>query len=60
MNKSRKEILLAKLGSPLHFDYISNYILFETKENTLKILDELINDGIIETKDKQYYNIRKK
>ena len=61
MKKSRKEILIAKLGTPLHIDYIADNILFETKEKALSILNELENDGFIESdNNKQYYKNKKK
>jgi hypothetical protein len=62
MDNKTTKALLAKLRQPIHIDYISTYILNETKENTLKIINELIEGGVVEeSKDeKNYYMVRNK
>jgi hypothetical protein len=60
MDNKTTKALLAKLRQPIHIDYISTYILKETKENTLNIINGLIEDGVIEESKhaENYYVIR--
>ena len=60
MEKNQKRILLSKLRQPIHIDYISKYILKTNINESKKILDNLVNDGIIvESKlSKDYYVIQ--
>jgi hypothetical protein len=46
-NKTKK-LLNTKLRQPIHISYISKYILKMTEKETKKILDELIDEGVIE------------
>jgi len=46
-NKTKK-LLNTKLRQPIHISYISKYILKITEKETKKILDELIDEGVIE------------
>ena len=52
--------LLAKLQSPVHFDYISENILKLDTLKTIEILNYLIEDEIIEQVEKQYYKLKQK
>ena len=47
-NSSPKEVLLAKLEKPLHISYISEHILKRNQEDSMKIINELIQGGILE------------
>lgn len=50
-----KKILL-KMTHPIHFSYISNYILKCSEEETLKFLNKLVDEGLIkEVKFDGYY-----
>jgi len=46
-NKTKK-LLNTKLRQPVHISYISKYILKLTEKETKKILDKLIDEGVIE------------
>jgi len=48
MDDKTKKLLNSKLRQPVHITYISKYILKLTEKETKKILDELINEGVIE------------
>jgi hypothetical protein len=47
-NSSPKEVLLAKLEKPLHISYISKYILRRSEEDSIVVINELIQDNILE------------
>lgn len=46
--------LLPKLRSPLPLDYISKHIMKLSEFETLEILNDLINQGIVEENNKTY------
>ncbi len=48
MENKTKKLLNSKLRQPIHISYISKYILKMTEKETKKILDELIDEGVIE------------
>jgi hypothetical protein len=48
MDNKTKKLLNTKLRQPIHISYISKYILKMTEKETKKILDELIDEGVIE------------
>jgi len=48
MEKEAEKILIAKLRQPIHISYISKYILKMTDKETKKILDEMIEEGLVE------------
>jgi hypothetical protein len=48
MDVETKKLLNSKLRQPVHISYISKYILKITEEETKKILNELIDEGVIE------------
>ena len=48
MDDKTKKLLNTKLRQPVHISYISKYILKITEKETKKILDELIDEGVIE------------
>jgi hypothetical protein len=52
--------LLGKLRQPIHIDYISKYILKESMENTMKTINKLVEDNIIEESKyaKNYYVVK--
>jgi len=52
--------LLGKLRQPIHIDYISKYILRESMENTMKTINKLVEDNIIEESKyaKDYYVVK--
>jgi hypothetical protein len=60
MEKNQNKLLLSKLRQPVHIDYISKYILKTSVNESKKILDKLVNDGIIvESKlSKDYYVVQ--
>lgn len=60
MDDKKTKALLAKLRQPIHIDYISSYILRESKENTLKIINGLIEQGVVEESKyaENYYVVR--
>ena len=60
MEKSQANLLLAKLRQPIHIDYIAKYILKESTSDTKKILDDLMEDGVIEESKyaKDYYVVK--
>ena len=60
MEKNQNKLLLSKLRQPVHIDYISKYILKTSVNESKKILNNLVNDGIIvESKlSKDYYVIQ--
>ena len=40
--------LVGKLRQPIHIDYISKYILKESMENTINIINKLVENNILE------------
>ena len=56
--KNKEKLLLNKLRSPIHISFISESILNCSEYQTLEILKEYIEDGIIE-KDKDQQNFYK-
>ena len=60
MEKNQNKLLLSKLRQPVHIDYISKYILKTSVNESKKILNNLVNDGIIvESKlSKDYYVVQ--
>ena len=42
------ELLFNKLRRPIHYSYIARYILGESEERTLEILNKLKSRGILE------------
>jgi hypothetical protein len=52
--------LLGKLRQPIHVDYISNYILKESMENTMNLITKLVEDNVIEESKyaKDYYVVK--
>jgi len=48
MDDKTKKLLNTKLRQPVHISYISKYILKMTEKETKKILDKLIDEGVIE------------
>jgi len=48
MDDKTKKLLNSKLRQPVHISYISKYILKLTEKETKKILDKLIDEGVIE------------
>lgn len=60
MKNQRKEKLLKKLKRPTHIDYISKYILMESKSETQEVIDQLILEELIEESKyaKKYYVIK--
>ena len=48
MDDKTKKLLNSKLRQPVHISYISKYILKMTEKETKKILEELIDEGVIE------------
>jgi hypothetical protein len=60
MDNKTTKTLLGKLRQPIHIDYISSYILRDTMENTLKIINHLIEEGVVEESKyaKNYYVVK--
>lgn len=55
------KILLGKLRQPIHVDYISNYILKNSIEETMNLINKLVKDNVIEESKyaKDYYVVKK-
>ena len=55
------KILLGKLRQPIHVDYISNYILKDSIEETMNLINKLVKDNVIEESKyaKDYYVVKK-
>ena len=53
--------LMGKLRQPIHVDYISNYILKESIEETMNLINKLVEDNVIEESKyaKDYYVVKK-
>ena len=50
MNKISKNMMNkieGKLRIPIHIDYISNFIVKDSVEQTKKVLDKLVEDNVI-------------
>jgi len=62
MNQEQYKLLLSKLRLPVHISYISSYILRVSEEETLKILNELIEKGEVKESEisKGYYVVQSK
>jgi hypothetical protein len=52
--------LLGKLRQPIHVDYISNYILKNSIEETMNLINKLVEDNVIEESKyaKDYYVVK--
>jgi hypothetical protein len=52
--------LVGKLRQPIHIDYISKYILKESMENTINIINKLVEGNILEESKyaKNYYVVK--
>jgi len=52
--------LVGKLRQPIHIDYISKYILKESMENTVNIINKLVENNILEESKyaKDYYVVK--
>jgi hypothetical protein len=52
--------LVGKLRQPIHIDYISKYILKESMENTINIINKLVENNILEESKyaKDYYVVK--
>jgi hypothetical protein len=52
--------LVGKLRQPIHIDYISKYILKESMENTINIINKLVEGNILEESKyaKDYYVVK--
>jgi hypothetical protein len=48
MDNKVKKLLNSKLRQPVHISYISKYILKMTEKEAKKILDEMMDEGLIE------------
>jgi len=59
---SLKQILLAKLRRPIHVSYISKYMVKMPMHETMDMLNEMIEEGLIEESiyGKGYYVIKQK
>jgi hypothetical protein len=62
MDQNQYKLLTSKLRLPVHISYISSYILRISEEETLKILNELIEKGEVKESEisKGYYVIQSK
>jgi hypothetical protein len=60
MEEKLKKTLLGKLRQPIHIEYISNYIVKKSMEETMRIINKLIEDGVIEESKyaKNYYVVK--
>lgn len=59
---SLKQTLLAKLRRPIHVSYISRHLVKLPMDNTMNILNEMIEEGLVEESKygKGYYVIKQK
>ena len=57
---SIKQILLAKLRRPIHISFISKHLVKLTMDETMNIINELIDEDLIEESKygKGYYVIK--
>ena len=60
MDKRQIKTLMDKLRQPIHIDFISRHIVKESIDETRKVLDKLITEGVIEESKyaKDYYVIK--
>jgi hypothetical protein len=60
MEEKLKKTLLGKLRQPIHIEYISNYIVKKSMEETMNIINKLIEDGVSEESKyaKNYYVVK--
>jgi hypothetical protein len=60
MDTKSNKLLLSKLRQPIHINYIANYILKITEDETRVILNKLIEENVIEESSyaKDYYVIK--
>jgi hypothetical protein len=60
MEDKKIKALLGKLRQPIHISYISTHIVRDTMENTLKIINDLIEQGVVEESKyaKDYYGVK--
>lgn len=48
LEEQRKiQLLFSKMRSPIHYSYISKYILRETPEDTIKLLEKMQDLGLV-------------
>lgn len=47
VEKEKVEQILSKMTRPLHYSYVSRYILKIEDEETIKILDKLVEDNLL-------------
>ena len=52
--------LLGKLWHPIHIDYISKYILNQSMDDTINLINKLVEENIIEESKyaKNYYVVK--
>ena len=52
--------LLGKLRQPIHIDYISKYILRQSMDETINLINKLVEENIIEESKyaKNYYVVK--
>ena len=60
MEDKKIKALLGKLRQTIHINYISTYILRDSMENTLEIINNLIEQGVVEESKyaKNYYGVK--
>ena len=60
MEDKKIKALLGKLRQPIHISYISTHIVRDTMENTLEIINDLIEQGVVEESKyaKDYYGVK--
>ena len=60
MEDKKIKALLGKLRQPIHISYISTHILRDTMENTLEVINNLIEEGVVEESKyaKNYYGVK--
>jgi hypothetical protein len=58
VEKEEIEKILSKMSSPLHYSYVSRYILKCEDIDAVKILDKLVDDNLLKrVKSEGYYVI---
>jgi hypothetical protein len=60
MDDKKIKALLGKLRQPIHINYIATYILRDTMENTIEVINNLIEEGVVEESKyaKNYYGVK--
>jgi hypothetical protein len=60
MEDKKIKALLGKLRQPIHISYISTHIVRDSMENTLEIINDLIEKGVVEESKyaKDYYGVK--